>query len=82
METTTILSFIREHSLQHEWIGDELICWIDRAIIKDFCEMVGPGVFSDGPLTSLLCSDGSLAIDLVPICDYFGIDTAYILNKE
>jgi hypothetical protein len=62
-----------------EWNGEELICWMDYFDIREFTKMIDKFLEDDGYDVNLRLYD--IAFDLVPICDYYGINPENILKK-
>lgn len=80
MTALTLLKFIQ--NVEHDWRGGELIAWIEPYRLKEFTDMLPFAYFGDWPIECFLCFDGSIAIDLVPICEYFDIEPTDILQKQ
>jgi len=58
-----------------------LLAWVYPHDLKEFAEMVR-NALSEGGVECVLLTGGSIGIDLVPICDYFGVDPEDLLKKE
>jgi len=58
-----------------------LAAWIDPNDLRGFADMV-ENALSECGAKCVLLTGGSIGIDLVPICDYFGVDPEDLLKKE
>lgn len=63
------------------WDEDVLSTWLSHYNIEEFAEII-KSLLSDGGLESRLLSDGTIWVDLVPICEYYGIDPERIYPKN
>lgn len=81
MTAIKLYKFIQENSLEISWSGEELILWTNFYCIKEFAEMIGYDYLSDGGMDVNLQYD-SIALDIVPICEYFDIEPTDILEKK
>lgn len=79
MTALTLFKFLQD--VERDWRGDELVAWIEPYRLKEFTDMM-PYSFFDSHVECSLCFDGSVAIDLVPICEYFDIEPTDILKKQ
>ncbi len=71
------------------WRGDSLMVWIHPAWYDDFIKLLlnessspWSSLFDDGGLVANIQNSGYLAVDLVPICEYFDINPENILGKD
>ncbi len=69
--------------IPHElrWDGEELSAWIWEWDVPKFREAIESYLNSE-PAPSRLHVDGSLWLDLVPICEYYDIDPEDILARS
>jgi hypothetical protein len=84
MSELELYKFIKDNNVEIDWRGEKLIIWIHHMDIKDFCELLGSEFFDDGGYDVNLRFGYSccIALDLVPICDYFDIEPTNIFKKE
>jgi hypothetical protein len=83
MQELDLYRFLHETAeAEMRWYGDQLSCWISHWHIKEFCDLVGPGVLDEGGIECRLLNRGDIWLDLVPICEYHGIDPERILSKD
>jgi hypothetical protein len=64
-----------------DWRDEELVIWLNFYDLDEFTKLIGYDYFSDGGIEANFQYD-NLAFDLVPICEYWGIEPTHILNKE
>lgn len=62
------------------YCGEELVAWIYPFHIQKFAKMCGN--YLDTGEKVVLLEDGIVAVDLVPICEYFGIVPERICERE
>lgn len=68
-------------SADMRWDGDVLSAWIDHYNIAEFADFIGSYLEYDGGGPCNLRSDGSIWLDLVPVCGHYGIDPERIFPK-
>jgi hypothetical protein len=73
MKELDLHKFCTENHVEMRWDGDILSTWIYPWLIEDFAKLV-ESALSDGGVEARLLPDGFIWVDLVPICDYYGID--------
>lgn len=79
-----LYKFIDKTGTETDWRGkdlDELIAWIPFWHIQEFAEMLGNNFLCEGGYDVNLQED-YIALDLVPICEHFGIEPLEILEKD
>jgi len=81
MTELDLYRFLQENEIEFSWSGDMLLAWITHWNLSDFTEMI-PGMLDEAGVDVRLQSYGTVCIDLVPICDWFGIDPERILKPE
>ena len=74
--------FVNENDAPLRWDDDQLSCWIPSCFLDEFCEMVPDSFFDDGGSEVVLLRDATIWMDLVPLCEYCGIDPEKIKSKE
>lgn len=62
------------------WDDGVLSCWISHYSIAEFADFISSSLDEGGRDCTLL-SNGSIWLDLVPICEYYGIDPERIFPK-
>jgi hypothetical protein len=78
MTELDLYRFLQDNSVETRWDGDVLSAWLSHWHLEEFTKLVGPNLYECG-IESRLMSDGSVWIDLVPICEDFGIDPKRIV---
>ena len=78
MNELNLYKFLEDISI--DWRSEKLIAWIPFYRIQDFVEMIGYDYFSESGHDVNLQYE-SIALDLVPICEYFDIEPERILEK-
>jgi len=81
MTPISLYKWVIETKTEIAWRQEMLLAWVYPHDLKEFAEMV-LNALSEGGVEFVLLTGGSIGIDLVPICDYFGIDPEDILKKE
>jgi hypothetical protein len=81
MTALKLYKFIQENDIELRWEDEELIAWVGFHCISEFTDMIGYDYLSDGGLDANL-QYHCLALDIVPICEYFDIEPTDILEKE
>jgi hypothetical protein len=71
------------HTRDHDrrWDGEQLLIRLDCENILNFCSLT-EDYLSTHFTETRLSSDGSVWIDLVPVCEYYGIDPEELFSKE
>ncbi|ERK31786.1 amino acid/peptide transporter [Clostridium intestinale URNW] len=78
MEENKLLEFCKDKEI--DWRSDELVIWIHYYDLDDFTEIMGFDYMSEGGIKVDL-QYSQVAINLVPICEYLGIEPTDILEK-
>jgi hypothetical protein len=65
-----------------QWNGEELTLYINFDLLSDFIKLLCEGWFDDGGHIESEIYTGYVAIDLVPICEYYDIIPENILIKQ
>lgn len=73
-----LYQFLRENEVEMRWDDDVLSTWISHWVVSDFAKLISSSL-DEGGRDARILSDGSIWIDLVPICEYYGIDPERIL---
>ena len=73
MKELDLYQFLKENEIEMRWDGEVLSTWIHHWQIADFSKLIRSSL-SDGGQDARIVSDGSVWIDLVPICEYYGIE--------
>lgn len=81
MSAVQLLRFIIDNNIEIKWYDEELIIWPSFSDMDEFVKIVGYSFFSNGRFEVILKYDG-LAFDLVPVCEYLGIEPTHILSKS
>ena len=83
MTTEQLNKFIKEKNIEVDWRGENkehLYAWFYFFQLDDFDEIMSPSFFDDGGF-NVTMMEGSICLDLVPICEYEGIKPTDILTK-
>lgn len=82
MTELDLYRFIKENDVEISWYGDDqLTAWLCHYQLMMFCELIGDGILDEGGIEVRLQQRGTIALNLVPICEYHGIDPERILPK-
>ena len=81
MSELDLYKFIHDNKLEIDWRMDELILWVDFDRLYEFTELIGYNYMADGGINVNLQSTG-IALNIVNLCEYFGIEPENILTKE
>ena len=81
MTELELYRFLQQNEIEFSWRGEMLLAWISHWNLSDFTEMI-PGTLEEGGIDVRLQSHGNICIDLVPVCDHYGIDPERILKPE
>jgi len=81
MQILLFYKWILETNTEVSWSQDILAARIYPHELKYFSDMVDKSL-GEGGIECVLLSGGIIGIDLVPICEYFGIDPEHILKKN
>lgn len=81
MTELDLYRFLKENEVDMRWDDDVLSTWISHWNLDDFTKLCSSSL-DDGGRESRLCSHGMIWIDLVPICEYYGIDPYRIFHKK
>ena len=84
MTELELYKFIEDNNVEIDWRGEQLVIWLHHMDLKDFCELIGSSFFDEGGYdVNLQFNYGCyIALDLVPICEYFDIEPENICKKE
>jgi hypothetical protein len=63
--------------IEKRWDGDQLSAWLDTYDLSYFFQLVG-----NEPYDAKILNTGWIYIDLVPMCEYYGIDPEEIFPKK
>ena len=80
MNLIKLYKFLTEEAAELRWEGKELLIWLYHFHVEDFIELIGEGCLDEGGLDCKL-QGNYLAFDIVPICQYHGINPIEILEK-
>lgn len=81
MTELDLYKFITERGIERRWEGNELLAWISRWELEDFTEMIKGSLMDDGGRPCRLQTNVMVCIDLVPICEYYGIEAEQVVHK-
>ena len=82
MEALELYKFIEDKDIPLRWDDDQLSCWIPSSHLDEFCELAPDSFFDNGGAEAVLLRDATIWMDLVPLCEYCGIDPMKIKIKE
>ena len=77
MTELQLYRLLQKQNNQPEWVDGSLIVWIDNHDIQEFAELVCCG----DDVNVVLKDDGSIALNIVSLCEECGIDPENILKK-
>jgi len=80
MTERELSAFVRDKEI--EWRGESLILWLHPYELPNFAELLGGNYLDSGGMEVSLLSNGVIALDIVDICNDFGIEPANILKTE
>lgn len=80
MESIDLYKFIKQNHVELRWDGECLSTWIDGCHISEFSKLVH-GYLSDEPMAGFVTKSGFIYIDLVPVCEHYGIAPESIFPK-
>ena len=83
MKELDLYKFINNNGIEHQWEGYDrvmLLAWIPFRLLDEFAEICGYGAFDEGGIECHLQYE-YVCLDLVEVCDYFGIDPERICEK-
>ena len=81
MDELTLYKFIYDNDVELRWDDAVLSTWVPSWSIKDFADLM-PGALDEGGIEARLLQNGTIWVDLVPICDRYGIDPEKIHPKQ
>jgi hypothetical protein len=81
MNELDLYRFLISNHVEMRWSEDVLSAWIPHYRIIDFSNLISSAL-RDGGIVTRLKEGGCLWVDLVPICDFYGIDPQRILPYE
>lgn len=73
MKELDLYQFLKENEVEMRWNDDVLSTWVSHWHLADFAKLIGSSL-DEGGREARIMSDGSIWIDLVPICKYYGIE--------
>lgn len=81
MAELDLFRFLKENEIEISWSGEMLLAWIIHWNLDDFTKMI-TGALGDGGIDCRLQDRGTICVDIVPLCDYYGIDPERILPNQ
>lgn len=78
MTELQLYKFVQDKEIA--WRGDSLILWLYPSEIVGFTELLGGNYLAEGGIEVRLKESGIIALDIVDICNDFGIEPACILK--
>lgn len=85
MTELDLYKFINNRRHDIAWRGDSLVMWMDSVYLEEFTDLIFGYLVSklaDGGFEVRLKQHGIIAFDLVPICEFYGIEAENIVDKE
>lgn len=83
MTELDLYKWVRDHDPEIRWHESMLLCFIYTFQLEDFYSILDDTIFDDGGSFEIHVSNKRcVVIDLVEICDYYGIDAEKILPKD
>ena len=73
MTELNLYQFLKENEIEMRWDGDVLSTWLSRWNLEEFTKLISSAL-DEGGVEARLLSGGSVWVDLVPICEYYGIE--------
>ena len=73
MKELDLYQFVKENEIDMRWDDDVLSTWIPNWRLADFLSLIGSSL-DEGGRDARIMSDGSIWIDMVPVCEYYGIE--------
>jgi hypothetical protein len=80
MKELDLFRFLKDNDVEMRWDDDQLSTWVSPHNLSELAEMM-PGALSEGGIDARLTSYGYVWVDLVLICDYYGIEVERIFPK-
>ena len=80
MTELELFKFIKDNEVDMRWDNDVLSTWLPPNSISEFSKMA-ESLLSDGGNEARITAMGYVWIDLLPICDYYGIEPENIQPK-
>lgn len=81
MTELALYQFIKENEVEMRWDGETLSTWISHWNIEEFSKLISSSL-DEGGREARLCAYGIVWIDLVSICEYYGIEPEHIFPKH
>lgn len=81
MKELDLYKFVQENSIELRWDDDILSTWIPHYCLEDFTGIIGSSL-DEGGVKATLLRNGFIWVDLVPICNYFGVEPERIFPME
>lgn len=79
MTELQLYKFIHNNSLEIDWRGKELVVWIPFYHLDEFTKMFNCSA-EEQIMVNL--QDGNIAMDIVDLCDWYGIEPQNIYPME
>ena len=73
MKELDLYQFLKENEVEMRWDDDVLSTWVSHWHLEDFAKLIGSSL-DEGGRDARIMSDGSIWIDLAPVCEYYGIE--------
>ena len=90
MTELELFKFTKDNNIENHWYirrddfgndeSSEIIYFLYFYQLEDFMKLI-KGMDTDGPLKCNLM-DGYIGFDILPICEYYGIDPENVFEKE
>lgn len=81
MTELDLYKFINDNRIEIDWRGNNLYIWLEYYELESFCKLLDRCDADDGGLDCTLQNAGFVVLDLVPICEEYGIDPNNILES-
>src|ERR1044071_6126440 len=86
MTELDLYKFITDNEVEYHWHDHndkgDVICLISFYELKDFCKMVEPIAMTDSEGIKCNLQDDCIAIWMLDICEYYGIDMENVFKEE
>lgn len=81
MKELDLFRFITDNSVEMRWDDDVLSTWITHYDLDEFSNMIDSSL-QEGGIEVRLLSHGTIYLDLVEVCEYYGIEPERIYPKS
>ena len=71
--------FVTDKELECAWRGDDLILWLDFSCAEEFAALIEDFLTEKCEVDLQLTG---LALDIVPLCQYYDIDPGNIVGQD